>query len=94
MIFKRLLLLLVVCLFSACSTVPEGLNDELYIKISAETICQEEDNDAQVYQKYGVTQTEIEAFRTEFLKDPDRTQKIREQLLQAVGECLGGMPEA
>jgi hypothetical protein len=71
---------------TACSS-QVVVNDDLYVKIAGEVICSSTDNEAEIYQKYGVTSAEIEAYKTNFSKDPQHQQAIAKRILQVTMQC-------
>jgi len=71
---------------TACSS-QVVVNDDLYVKIAGEVICSSTDNEAAIYQKYGVTSAEIETYKTNFSKDPQHQQAIAKRILQVTMQC-------
>ena len=73
-------------LLTACSQ-QIVLNDDLYVKIAGEVICSSTDNEAVIYQKYGVTSAEMEIYKKSFSKDPQHQQAIAKRILQVTMQC-------
>lgn len=74
-------------LFLSCGK--DILNDDLYIKISAETICSSLDDDTPIYQKYGVTEKEMMDYKEGFVHDETRRLAIAQRILSLSSQCLG-----
>ena len=78
--------LLLLFLFS-CSQ-PVVLNDELYIKIAGEAVCSDAVDDTPIYQKYGVTTEQMNAYKQIFSQNEQKRQDIATKILQAAAECI------
>jgi len=71
---------------TACSS-QVVVNDDLYVKIAGEVICSSTDNEAAIYQKYGVTRADLEAYKQRFSNDLQHQQAIAKRILQVTMQC-------
>lgn len=78
--------LLLLFLFSCSQSVV--LNDELYVKIAGEAICSDAVDDTSIYQKYGVTEEQMNAYKQAFSANENGRQEIAKKILNAIAQCL------